>query len=173
MRVEHKLTDSYLKQRKHRAAPWNTTQFLMEDREKVEPILDLSPTTSQSSRSTPEGNVELEFDLTIKEEADHFDEQFFVKDFEATYRQLYRENLYSLSKSELLEKVKNLENQRDVLEKEWRYCCFGVERKTNKLSSDSLAREFKQLQEQNDLLRKENELLRETKEKEREFVTDP
>lgn len=163
------IIDAYMKQRKHRAAPSNTTQFLMEDREEVEPILCLSPTTSLSSRSSleTERNEELEFENLRLVDEDHFDEQFFVKDFEATYRQLYRENLYTLSKPELLERVKKLERQRDVLENEWRCCSSRAKRHPDKISSDSLTREFKQLQEQNDLLRQENNVLRKTKEEEK------
>lgn len=161
--------DAYMKQRRHRAAPWNTTQFLMDDREKVEPILCLSPATSTSSHSSPEGEGSEDIDnlrnMDNNEELDrHFDEQFFVKDFETTYRQLYRENLYSLSKPELLEKVKKLESKRDVLENEWRCCSSGARRNPNQISSESLTREFKQLQEQNDSLRKENSVLRKPKE---------
>lgn len=174
---KRKFIDEYMKQRKHRVAPSNTTQFLMEDRETVEPILYLSPPSSVSSHSSPEadGNVELQFDLRIDEDADHFDEQFFLKDFEATYRQLYRENLYSFSKPELLEKVKNLESQRDLLEKERLCRCTGVEGNSgspNKLPSDPLRREFQQLQEQNDLLREENEVLRKAKEKDLAVLSD-
>ena len=154
-----KFIDEYMKQRKHRVAPSNTTQFLMEDRVKIEPIL--SPTSSISS-TDEEHNFEIDADL------DYFNEQFFLKDFETTYRQLYRDNLHALSKIELLEKVKYLESHRDSLEKEKQLCFNNTSEINNRVkeptesSSDSLKREFVQLQKENDSLRQENQLLKQS-----------
>ena len=152
-----RFINEYMKQKKHRVAPSNTTQFLMEDRVKIEPIL--SPTSSISS--TDEEN-----DFVIDVDLDHFNEQFFLKDFETTYRQLYRDNLYSLSKIELLEKVKHLESHRDCLEKEKLLCFNGTSGKNNKQEEpmagdfDPLEREFLQLQKENISLRQENQFLK-------------
>jgi transposase-like protein len=159
-RLEEKkrLINEYMKQRKHRVAPSNTTQFLMEDRVKIEPIL--SPTSSVSS--TDEENDDFEIDVDL----DHFNEQFFLKDFEATYRQLHLDNLYSLSKIELLEKVKHLESKRDSLEKEKQLCLnstCGINNKPEEPMAgnfEPLEREFLQLQEENDSLRQENQFLK-------------
>lgn len=158
---KRKFTNEYMKQRKHRVAPSNTTQFLMEDREKIEPILNLSPSSSISS--TDEEN-----DFGVDGGIDYFNEQFFLKDFETTYRQLQRDNLYSLSKIELLEKVKHLESQRDNLEKEKELCCRITMSDTSKSikeqkgGSNSLEKEFLQLQKENDSLRQENITLKQS-----------
>ncbi|CAB3981471.1 HEXIM1 [Paramuricea clavata] len=155
---KRKFINEYMKQRKHRVAPSNTTQFLMEDREKVEPILNLSPSSSVST----DNESREENDFEIYAELDNFNEQFFLKDFETTYRQLHRDNLYSLSKIELLEKVKYLESHRDSLEKERQLCCNSTSGINNSLKepigdmSDSLKSEFLQLQKENDSLRQEN-----------------
>ena len=161
-RLQHKrmIINEYYKQRKHRVAPSNTTQFLMEDRGKIEPIL--SPTSSVSS--TDEEN---ESDYVMDAELDNFNEEFFLKDFETTYRQLYRDNLNSLSKIELLEKVKNLESHRDSLEKEKQLCSTSGKndsfQKPNQPiagSCNSLEKEFLLLQKENDALRQENTILK-------------
>ena len=156
---KRKFINDYMKQRKHRVAPSNTTQFLMEDREKVEPILNLSPSSSTSS-------TDEEHDFEIDPELDYFNEQFFLKDFENTYRQFHLDNLYSLSKIELLEKVKHLESHRDNLEKEKQLCCNSTSGISNSVKepmeddSDGLEREFQQLKKENDMLRRENETLK-------------
>ena len=159
MEEKRKFINEYMKQRKHRVAPSNTTQFLMEDREKVEPILNLSPSSSTSS-------TDEEHDFEIDTELDYFNEQFFLKDFESTYRQCHLDNLYSLSKIELLEKVKYLESQRDSLEKEKQLCynsnsgiSSSVQVPTEE-NSDCLKKQFQQLKRENDMLRQENETLR-------------
>ena len=159
MEEKRKFINEYMKQRKHRVAPSNTTQFLMEDREKVEPILNLSPSSSTSS-------TDEEHDFEIGAELDYFNEQFFLKDFESTYRQCHLDNLYSLSKIELLEKVKHLESHRDSLEKEKQLCynsnsviSSSVKVPTDE-NSDCLKKQFQQLKKENDMLRQENETLR-------------
>ena len=165
-----KFIDEYMKQRKHRVAPSNTTQFLMEDREKIEPILNLSPSSSISSLTSADGNEDVELDIDA--ELDNFNEQFFLKDFETTYRQLYRDNLHSLTIVELSQKVKDLQCHRDSLETE-KQSCFGSSTSNNQMEaepinalSDSLTKEFLQLQKENDLLREENKVLKETSLKE-------
>ena len=107
-------------------------------------------------------NTDLtEFDSLSVREEDHFNEQFFLKDFETTYRQMYRENLYGFSKSELLEKVKVLESRKDNLEREYRCCRENHGKITNKQpQNQNLEHEFEELQHQIDLLREENRVLR-------------
>lgn len=157
--------NEFMKQRKHRVAPSNTTQFLMEDREKIEPILNLSPSSSMSSPSTDEreeNSFELDQDL------DNFNEQFFLKDFETTYRQICRHNLDSLSKNELLQKVTDLQSHRDCLEKEKQFCfknCSGGVNRMNEFvanHSSHLERELLELKRKNELLCEENKALKQS-----------
>lgn len=159
---KRKHINEYMKQRKHRVAPSNTTQFLIEDRGKVEPILNLSPTSSSCT--------EEENEFVMDEELDSFNEQFFLNDFETTYRQLHLDNLHSLSRIELLQRVKDLQTHTDSLEKE-KQLCFNSRsgsvnnrmKEPSECHLDSLEREFLQLQKENDSLRQENEVLKQNR----------
>ncbi|XP_046849589.1 protein HEXIM1-like [Xenia sp. Carnegie-2017] len=149
-----KYINEFMRQRKHRVAPSNTTQFLMEDREKIEPILNLSPSSSLSSADEESGS-EIDMDLDI------FNHEFFLNDFEKAYRKVHRDNLNCLSKCELMSKVKNLESHLDNLEKE-KLISFRrneeeriVELK-KETETQTLENELKKLKEENRILLQEN-----------------
>lgn len=122
-----------MKQRRTKtAAPQNTTQFIMEDKEVTEPFYVIpSPSTSPVShctsspgsiRGSPLSERDLAFDSTEEdlvrdfEELD-FDLDFFQKDFEATYNRIQEESLLELSKSELVNKYRELEGKEESLQK--------------------------------------------------------
>lgn len=122
-----------VKQRRTKtAAPENTTQFIMADKEVNEPFYTIpSPSASPSShctsspgsiRGTPLSERDLAFDSAEEdlvrdfEELD-FDLDYFHKDYEATYNRIQEESLLALSKSELVSKYRELEGKEEILQK--------------------------------------------------------
>ena len=97
------------------SAPWNTTQFIMEDRGKTEvklPSLRMSRTMSLDSSLSDEDFYESPED------------EIFVhgmcleQDFESAYHQVASERLQGLEKGELVEECLYLEEERDKCRKE-------------------------------------------------------
>lgn len=131
----HRMQESWkpMKQRRTKtAAPQNTTQFIMEDKEVTEPFYVISsPSTSPVShctsspgsvRGSPLSDRDLAFDSTEEDlvrdfEDLDFDLDFFQKDFEATYNRIQEESLLELSKSELVNKFRELEGKGEILQK--------------------------------------------------------
>lgn len=122
-----------VKQRRTKtAAPENTTQFIMADKEVTEPFYVIpSPSASPSShctsspgsiRGTPLSERDLAFDSAEEdlvrdfEELD-FDLDYFQKDYEATYNRIQEESLLALSKSELVCRYRELEGKEEILQK--------------------------------------------------------
>lgn len=87
------------------SAPWNTTQFIMEDHGSTEisiPQPRMSRTTSfESSDEYYESPEDEAFERGLSMEAD----------FEMAYKQFASERLHSMSKTELVEEFLNLEQQ--------------------------------------------------------------
>lgn len=122
-----------LKQRKTKtAAPENTTQFIMADKEMTEPLYIIpSPPSSPAShctsspgsiQGTPFSERDLAFDSTEEDFLREFDQldfdlDFFKRDFEATYNRIQEENLLSLSKGELVGKYRELEGKEEILQR--------------------------------------------------------
>ena len=97
------------------SAPWNTTQFIMEDRGKTEvrlPSPRVSRTMSLDSSLSDEDFYESPEDDIF--EHGHCLEQ----DFESTYHQVASERLQGLNKGELIDECLYLEEERDKFRKE-------------------------------------------------------
>ncbi|XP_031560927.1 protein HEXIM-like [Actinia tenebrosa] len=106
------------------AAPENTTQFLMDDREKFEPFnLDaacspsFSPVSScscstSSVRGSPANDEDFE---SLSEFVEDFDQLYFEKDFNDFYDSVYAETLLSLTKQELITRYLDLEKKEEEL----------------------------------------------------------
>lgn len=106
------------------AAPENTTQFLMDDREKFEPFnleAACSPTSSplsscscstSSVRGSPANETDFE---SLSEFVDDFDQLYFEKDFNDFYDNIYAETLLSLTKQELITRYLDLEKKEEEL----------------------------------------------------------
>lgn len=122
-----------VKQRRTKtAAPENTTQFIMADKEVTEPFYVIpSPSASPTShctsspgsiRGTPLSERDIAFDSAEEdlvrdfEELD-FDLDFFQRDYEATYNRIQEETLLALSKSELVSRYRELEGKEELLQK--------------------------------------------------------
>lgn len=97
------------------SAPWNTTQFIMEDRGKTEvklPSPRVSRTMSLDSSLSDE-------DFYESPEDDIFEHGLCLEqDFESTYHQVASERLQGLNKGELIEECLYLEEERDKCRKE-------------------------------------------------------
>ena len=97
------------------SAPWNTTQFIMEDRGKTEvklPSPRVSRTMSLDSSLSDE-------DFYESPEDDIFEHGLCLEqDFESTYHQVASERLQGLEKGELIEECLYLEEERDKCRKE-------------------------------------------------------
>lgn len=139
-----------MKQRRTKtAAPENTTQFIMADKEVTEPFYVIpSPSSSPAShctsspgstQGTPFSERDLAFDSTDEdfvrefEELD-FDLDFFQRDYEATYNRIQEESLLALSKSELVSRYRELEGKEEVLQKRYQ-----------ELAKDCIQREHEEL----------------------------
>ena len=97
------------------SAPWNTTQFIMEDRGNTEvklPSPRVSRTMSIDSSLSDE-------DFYESPEDDIFEHGLCLEqDFESTYHQVASERLHGLEKGELIEECLYLEEERDKCRKE-------------------------------------------------------
>jgi len=118
------------KMRKQTAAPENTTQFLMDDREKFETFnfLSNSPTSTCSSsnstssvRESPVEDKEFEY---CSDNEENFDQLYFEKDFNAVYDNIHAETLFALTKQELISRYLDLEKrEEELLKKVNSVCC--------------------------------------------------
>lgn len=147
----------------HPVAPYNTTQFLMDDHGKADPddgLLDRnnSRESIDGSGSTSESSEEM-----LSEE-----EEFMEKEFEETYDNMHAERLQKMSKDELIKDYIEMETKLDRLQRR-------LERRTRRNndtaddSSGSLSsggEEFvdmdvvRKLEAEQEKLKKENELLK-------------
>lgn len=124
------------------SAPWNTTQFIMEDRGCKEVRIP-----------TPRANRTLSLDDSLSEENyyespddDLFEHRNLLEqEFESTYQEVANERLQGLSKAELVDE------------------CIELERELNSVRDKSqeevvrLSKELADLQSKVDMLQKENE----------------
>lgn len=180
-----------VKQRRTKtAAPENTTQFIMADKEVTEPFYTIpSPSASPSShctsspgsiRGTPLSERDIAFDSAEEdlvrdfEELD-FDLDYFQKDYEATYNRIQEESLLSLSKSELVSRYRELEGKEEILQKRCdelaKWCTHKEEKEEESVSrfpalaeksadEDTLLLHLEKLQRENESLAEENSRLK-------------
>ncbi|CAL7949638.1 unnamed protein product [Xylocopa violacea] len=164
-------------------APYNTTQFLMDDHSDL-PDLDQKlseavssdvPATFQKPSAPPRTR---DSSFSVDSDEDYFysspedEEEFLTKEFSTAYEDLHAERLSMLSKSELIQEYLQLEAKVDLLTKRLRGKNFHQteqrELESNSSSTDSeSAKKLKICQEriddllqQNEQLKRENESLR-------------
>lgn len=127
------------------SAPWNTTQFIMEDRGCNEVRIP----TPRASRTLSLEDSLSEEDLYDSPEDDLFEQHSLMEqDFESTYQQVAAERLQGLTKAELVEECLGLERE------------LYAARDQGKEEIAQLGKEIKELQTQLDSLREENKELR-------------
>lgn len=105
-------------------APYNTNQFLMEDHGDVQNIdekLNTAPTTSSLGLNHRPPRVR-DPSFTSADSDDFYsspedEEEFLTKEFSNTYKDLHVETLGSMSKTELIQQVLQLEEKLDLVEK--------------------------------------------------------
>ncbi|XP_008554138.1 protein HEXIM1 isoform X1 [Microplitis demolitor] len=176
-----------IKKRTQPPAPYNTTQFLMEDHSDL-PNLEqkLAGTNTEVPKIIQKPLVSRTRDssFSIDSDEDYFysspedEEEFLTKEFSSAYEDLHAERLSALSKSELIQEYIQLEAKLDILTKRLRSRNFQqTEEKEldNKISTtlaaDSsefeMAKKLKICQQriddliqQNDQLRRDLETLR-------------
>lgn len=112
------------KGKKQPAAPENTTQFIIDDREPFDLDFNLcSPTTASPSsyscsnstssvRGSPLDEKDFDYFSDIEE---NFDQDYFEKDFNDVYDNIHAETLFSLTKQELISRYLNLEKREEEL----------------------------------------------------------
>ena len=130
------------------SAPWNTTQFIMEDRGCNEVRIP----TPRASRTLSLDDSLSDEDLYESPEDELFEQQTLMEqDFESTYQEVASERLQGLSKAELVEECLGLERELHAAQDQ------GKEELTR------LKREIKELQAKLEVL--ESVRLHESKEK--------
>lgn len=173
----------------HPPAPYNTTQFLMEDHSDL-PDLDQKLADALTSETMPASFQKpiapprtRDSSFSIDSDEDYFysspenEEEFLTKEFSSAYEDLHAERLSTLTKSELIQEYVQLEAKFDMLTKRLKSKNLqSVEDKeaeskngtSSGTSCDSdLAKKLKtcqqrldDLMQQNEQLRRENEALR-------------
>ncbi|XP_077169756.1 protein HEXIM1 [Paroedura picta] len=139
-------------------APYNTTQFLMEDHDQEEPDLK---TGLYPKRAATKSDDTSEEDF-VEEEDGGSDgmggdgSEFLQKDFSETYERYHVESLQNMSKQELIKEYLELEKCLSRMEEENN----RLRMETKKLGGDSTEDgRVRQLQEELDRLRAENQKL--------------
>uniref|UniRef100_A0A670YXE6 HEXIM P-TEFb complex subunit 1 n=1 Tax=Pseudonaja textilis TaxID=8673 RepID=A0A670YXE6_PSETE len=148
-------------------APYNTTQFLMEDHDQEEPDLKTSLYPKRSATKSDETSEE-DF---VEEEDGGSDgmggdgTEFLQKDFSETYERYHVESLQNMSKQELIKEYLELEKCLSKMEEENN----RLQMENKKFAGDSTEDpRVSQLVEELDRLRAENQKLLKEKEHGRE-----
>jgi len=153
-----------IRQKGRPIAPYNTTQFLMDEHDTFEP--DLRDLNLDQYTQSPVVNLAR----SDGEEMESFtsEESFYEKDFSEMYETTHAETLHSMSKDELIENYLELERKVEFLEKEVRTkrssCSISSESSANSnpdQSNTNNTESNKNLIERNRILEEENKTLKE------------
>ena len=132
------------------AAPWNTTQFIIEDRGSTEVRLPCPRTSRTTSVESSPSDGEY-YKSSEEEIVEHG--LYLEQDFESAYQEVAREHLQGLSKSELVQQCLQLEEE--LTEAKER-----VNIADNASAVLELQHKLNELQSDNQRLKDENEKLR-------------
>ncbi|KAM4844507.1 protein HEXIM2 isoform 1-T3 [Thomomys bottae] len=134
-------------------APYNTTQFLMNDRDPEEPNLDVSHRVSH-----PGSSGESEAEDSDRKDLAHG--EFQQRDFSEAYERYHTESLQGRSKQELVQDYLDLERRLSQAEEETRRLQQrqGGSSQQPRHQVEELAAEVKRLRTENQRLRQENEV---------------
>ncbi|KAK3702851.1 hypothetical protein QZH41_003842 [Actinostola sp. cb2023] len=130
----NKIREQYTNEKGRPAAPYNTTQFLMDEHDREEPDLgnhlhmdsegdgdesgdSVGRRTRQDSHSLDDPDLE---DYNEFPEDEIYEQKFFEKDFTEAYEQCHAENLYSMKKDDLVRECMSLEERVEALERQIR-----------------------------------------------------
>lgn len=134
-------------------APYNTTQFLMNDRDPEEPDLDVPHGASHPGSSG-------ESEAGDSDGLGHAHGEFQQRDFSEAYERYHTERLQGRSKQELVQDYLDLERRLSQAEEETRRL-QQLQRCTSRQSChqvEELAAEVERLRTENQRLRQENEM---------------
>ncbi|XP_048781075.1 protein HEXIM1-like [Ostrea edulis] len=98
----------------HPIAPYNTTQFLMEDHGKADPNIGDGLLDRNNSRESIDGSGSTS---DSSEEMYSEEEEFMEKEFAETYDSMHAERLQKMSKDELIKDYIEMETKLDRLQK--------------------------------------------------------
>lgn len=98
----------------HPVAPYNTTQFLMEDHGKADPNIGEGQLNRNNSRESTDGSGSTS---DSSEEMYSEEEEFLEKEFAETYDNMHAERLQKMSKDELIKDYIEMETKLDRLQK--------------------------------------------------------
>jgi protein HEXIM1/2 len=122
------------------SAPWNTTQFIMEDRG----CNDVWIPTPRASRTLSLEDSLSEEDLYESPEDELFEQSSLLEqDFESTYQEVAAERLQGLSKAELVEECLVLERELHSAQDQGREELSKMEAELKKMKAQLLALEEK------------------------------
>lgn len=125
------------------SAPWNTTQFIMEDHGCNEVRLP----APRASRTLSLEESLSDDDLDDSPVDDLFEQQLLEQDFESTYQEVASERLQGLSKAQLVDECLELERELNAARDQGKEEMIRMEQEVKILQS-----QLKQLQEENSLL---------------------
>lgn len=148
-------------------APYNTTQFLMEDHNLQEPDYEHIPNGHRHKENSNSIDSSDEFYSSPEDE-----EEFLHQQFVETYENIHIEHLNSLSKTELVQELVNMEDKVEILEKSLEEARVQNQLKEKEDESNNFnaeaelekirvfREEIEKLSQENDFLWRENEKLR-------------
>ena len=98
----------------HPVAPYNTTQFLMDDHGRADPNIGDGLLNRNNSRESTDGSGSTS---DSSEEMNSEEEEFLEKEFAETYDNMHAERLQKMSKDELIKDYIEMETKLDRLQK--------------------------------------------------------
>ncbi|XP_067825332.1 protein HEXIM1-like [Heptranchias perlo] len=140
-------------------APYNTTQFLMEEHNQEEPDLNTGVCPKRTSKSDDTSEEE---DLEEEEQDSGSDgmggdgSEFLQKDFSETYEKYHAESLQNMTKQELIREYLELEKCLSRLEEENNRLRCRLEGKKISRSAEVMENKMKELEREMERLRTEN-----------------
>ncbi|KAK3105825.1 hypothetical protein FSP39_006552 [Pinctada imbricata] len=141
----------------HPVAPFNTTQFLIDDHNNIDQGLKDGEVIRHNSRESNDGSVsgsDTSEDSYSSPDPEDTGSDFLEKEFEETYDSIHAERLQKMSKDELIKDYIEMETKLERLQKRM------VRRKKNRGSSASLSSSGEEFLDTDNLRRLGEELLK-------------
>lgn len=154
----------------HPVAPYNTTQFLMNDHDTKSPDLHVDETGHNQRKDEGSGSMDADYSSSDFCDSSGEDEMFLAKEFLETYENIQSERLQTMNKNELVKECLSLETRVERLEKRLKVSDNKFRRSGGSSDGQSLSSsgeefvdmmsvkryedEIKRLREENDHLRR-------------------
>lgn len=145
----------------HPVAPYNTTQFLMNDHTNVSPHIPEIPINRNNSRESKEGSPGCSDSSEEFYGSSSEDEKYLNKEFAEAYENIHAERLQTMSKDELIKNYLEMEEKLDVLEKQPKKSRESSDGQSLSSCEESCdIGTLKKYEEENKTLKNENEMLK-------------